>query len=314
MRIRATLSICFAALTLSGFAFAEVTECEHDAECGANGVCQKDMWADGCTPSEDGNTDHCNSEPMTAETGYCYTPPPTCENDAQCGEYLQCIPSDDGVCWADSNGNSGCSEPDPDAPKYCGQATVACDNDGDCPREFECLAAPGECLLIPCAEDEPDCGCSSPTHKECQPRAIECENDSECPEDWMCFGGAVDCGASDNGADGDNGDNSDSAESGDGSDVGELIAPECDSSLKGQCYPTEWNSAVGTAGGDVASGDSSGESNDGGGGPRTSSDGESSTASAGGCSVSRTSSSGSWLLGFLMFPLLAVRRRRGGSA
>src|SRR5690606_8284034 len=148
MHIRATLPICFAALTLSSFAFAEAKICEEDSDCGEGGVCQKDMWTDGCAPAEDGDTDHCSSEPMTSETGYCYTPPPTCDTDEDCGEYLTCQQSNDGVCWADTDGNSGCTEPDPNAPKYCAQGTTTCEDDDDCPRAFECLKAHGACVDI----------------------------------------------------------------------------------------------------------------------------------------------------------------------
>jgi MYXO-CTERM domain-containing protein len=304
MRIRATLSICFAALTLSGSALAliESKVCEDDSDCGEDGVCEKAQWVDGCEPAEDGDTSHCNSEPQIADTGYCYTPPPTCESDEDCGEYLTCQQSNDGVCWADTDGNSGCSEPDPNAPKYCAQATITCEDDSECPREFECLTAPVACLDIYCPDD-PDCGCSAPTHKECQPRVIECEDDSACPEDWMCLGGGTfDCGGA---TDPDSTD----------SDAAERIAPDCQSSAKGQCYPAEWNSGSTTTGDDLV-GESETDNAPGGSAPPRSSDDDANAKanSGGGCSVSRVPSSGGWLLGLLAFPLLALRRRRSASA
>jgi MYXO-CTERM domain-containing protein len=304
MRIRTTLSICFASLTLSGFAFAKVTECEENSDCGENGVCQKDMWTTGCGPSEDGNTDHCSSETMTAETGYCYTSPPTCDTDAECGEYLQCVQVNGAVCWADSDGNSGCTEPDPVAPSYCSQSTLICEDDSECPREFECVDAPGGCLDIVCPDEDPGCGCYESAHKECQPRAIECEDDSACPEAWMCLGGIADCGDSRSG----------SGLDVEVSDSSDSEAPECAADLKGQCYPVEWTSP-GTAGGDLISGDASGEDASAKGSPGTESNGESGEASSGGgCSVNRVPSSRSWLLGLLALPFLALRRRRSMSA
>src|SRR5690606_33058263 len=144
-------------------------ECSNDADCSDGGICQKDMWTNGCAaPSEDG-AEKCDTTVHESETGFCYIPPEQCESDAECGEYLSCIEESSGSCTGSSDGETICTETK--GPSYCGAASVVCESDADCPRSFECGEAQVICIAMDCPDGEPDCRqCDNEGRKECRPQ------------------------------------------------------------------------------------------------------------------------------------------------
>lgn len=290
-------------------------ECASDADCADGTVCEKGMYSNGCGP----DAEPCDDTVYEEEFGRCVVPPTECDTDDDCGEYSACESSDVGVCWADSNGDSGCEEPDPDAPSYCVPAFVECQVESDCPREFECVQN-DVCLAIDCVEGEA-CSPCEPTGGQCLPKQIECDADSACPSDWTCVarveyecsgggtepidgGGSTDEGGADEPV-------ADPAE-------GERLAPAEEDCVEvvttSYCQPDDWEgSYYGSDGGfsraDSGEGDDLAGSN---GDSEEAASGDSGETSGGGCSVSAGGIGGrgfSWLL-LLGAPLLLARRRR----
>lgn len=317
--------------------------CASDADCASGQTCQKGMYVNPCAvppvaPGEEPvDTPACDSTPQEAETGRCITPPTPCSSDADCEEYLSCVATSDGVCWMDSNGNTGCDEPDPNAPKYCGVASVACDSNSECPREFECVETPTACPAIDCAEDAPDCkiACEPSGVHACQPKKIECADDSACPSDWRCVGNVIETcsgggsgtGGGVDGAPGEPGTSTPSdpgapapttGPAGDSEDLPAPDVPEeriCTTQAAiGYCQPKAYGETGSATGGDVAyeDGGLTGSDDDAAPGaePPRDSSAETLSAGGGGCSVaySQTSPAG-WALGLLLLAPLARRKR-----
>jgi hypothetical protein len=282
------------ALAWPGAAFA--ADCNDDADCGEGFYCAKGASSPGCDPSGD-----CPAPDVVEEgVGTCEAAPVTCDSDADCGEYLSCQASADGVCWADTDGQSGCTEPDPNAPKYCAVASTACSTDADCPREFECVTYDSPCPGVPCADNDPDCkACEPSTSQVCQPKQIECASDGDCPADWSCA--SVYSG----------GGGSDVAEPAPGEPRPAAAMPESDDTTTGSeqrfCFPDAWGGPVYATGdgAPVAGNDSSAES-DSRGAP-------SSSSGSGGCSLTAAgvATGGSWSLMLLgLAPWVRRRLRR----
>jgi len=296
-----------ACLLATATAFGQSGECREDTDCAEGQRCEKGMFVDGCQPTADGSTEHCNTEPQVAETGSCVTPPPSCDTDADCGEYLSCVSIEEGGCAVDSDGNGYCPEPDPNGPKTCVVAALSCDSDDECPREYECVAL-SLCPAIDCAEDDADCNadCSPADQKECQPKQIACEDNADCPSEWSCQGNYIES-CSGGGAD-----SSGATEPADAADAAES-EPAADDAIctqepaVGSCFPNAWGGgaiAYDTAGPTGGEEDGVGSTSDPG------SNGESASA-GGGCSVARgtTRPDATWALG-LLFALPLLRRRR----
>ncbi len=169
-------------VAMTGFSHSAMAQssCSANSDCEAGYECIKGISVPGCDPTA---PDGCPpSEPVESEFGTCEKAPVECQADADCGEYLTCQVSNDGVCWTGPEG-SGCTEPDPDAPKYCGFEVKTCSTDSDCPREFTCEEIATDCGCT----FKGDCSaCETGATHQCQPRQIECETDSECPSDWVC--------------------------------------------------------------------------------------------------------------------------------
>lgn len=284
------------ALAWPGVAFS--ADCTEDADCAEGFHCVKGASSPGCDP----NGDCPEPDVVEDEVGTCERAPVSCDSDADCGEYLSCQSSSDGVCWSDADGQSGCTEPDPDAPKYCAAASTTCSSDADCPREFECVTHDSPCPAIDCAEDAPDCKpCEASSYQVCQPKQIECATDTDCPTDWSC--GSVWSGG------------------GGGDDVAEpaplpeesrpqasLPGPDDSTSDSEQrlCFPDAWGGPV------YASGDGAPVAGRDNSSAESGSNGESSSSS-GGCSVSAAGAAtgGFWSLAFLgLAPWLRRRQRR----
>lgn len=314
-------------------------ECSNDADCSDGGICQKDMWTNGCAaPSEDG-AEKCDTTVHESETGFCYIPPEQCESDAECGEYLSCIEESSGSCTGSSDGETICTETK--GPSYCGAASVVCESDADCPRSFECGEAQVICIAMDCPDGEPDCRqCDNEGRKECRPQQFDCESDSECPSDWSCFdtlryecpdGEAPPRGDAGEGG-GEDGDSSRSADraapapegGSSGSlplapDEGKDDVPQCVAvAVTGSCYPEAWGGGIDLAGGEADPTVSDNEERAA--TPPIDDDNEqdgaedSASAEGVGCSVAPASPRGSswWLALLLVLP--ALRRRQTGAA
>lgn len=329
----------FLFFTVPSFALQVATECSSDADCGDGGICQKDMWTNGCSTPEAGETEECDTTVYESETGFCYFPPEQCESDADCDEYLSCVQGSSGSCTSGPNGETQCTEAR--SPSYCSMVSVECESDADCPRDFECAEVATLCLDIACPEDEPDCGrCDSEGSKECRPQEVECESDADCPSEWSCLGtvsyecpdesspppvdsdegggeGSEGSEAMDRAAPAPGGGSSGMLPEEDNQDV-----PQCvEVPAVGSCYPDSWSgdkdlagdggSVVSGSGGSVASSDEDrAEKPPTEEGVSSESAEESESSESGGCSVATSSPrSASWWLALLLV-LPALRRRQ----
>lgn len=316
-RIKLSYLAIPAVLAFAAPSFAQSSgECESDADCEAGSACEKGSYTNGCNPEQG----ECDSTVYEEEFGSCVVQPVECSGDSDCGEYSACTSSDSGVCWASSDGSSGCEDPDPDAPKYCSPEVVECESDSDCPREFECSPVES-CADIACA---PDSDCEQPacevTGGQCLPKEIECDDDSACPSDWNCVGttqwectgdeptdgGAEPAPVDDPGA-------ADPLPPDDTEPAYEPATSCVEVAAVGHCQPEEWGEVY------FASDLDGGEPTSGSGAPKgeagqdDSSDGEGSQASSdsGGCSVAPGGGQGgTWLWALLLGAPLLLRRRR----
>ena len=307
-------------LFLATPAFGQADGCAADADCAEGQICQKGMVVDPCAaPPSDGSGEDvpaCDSEPHESETGYCYTPPTPCESDADCGEYLSCLDSGSTGCAVSSDGSMSCPEADP--VKYCSIGSTSCTTDDECPREFECVELMN-CLLIACAEDDPDCPdpCAPSGEKQCQPKQIECAETADCPSEWSCVGNYTETceGGGTSSSPGTAGGSEDAPAAGDGStepaDAPDEVTCTREPAV-GVCQPDAWSSEFGVNYGNPVALDVGG---DGAGTPESTADpiapGDTDgTRAGGGCSVARGHQPPdfAWVLA-LLAALPLVRRR-----
>ncbi len=312
-------SLFVLAFASSASALVLPPDCATDDDCVDGQVCEFfSSGSSGCSePVEGGCADQIDIP--VAKEGYCVAAPETCQSDSDCGEYLACASTDLGSCWSSSDGTSGCSEPDPNAPKECVPASEECVTDDDCPRDFECVSEQTLCLDIACADDAPDCGCTSESTSVCYPKDIECDANADCPADWSCSGGETYRCDTDGGTDSGGGSNSsDAIEPAPGEDfapdpVEREPAPEptCKTVVvPGNCYPDAWGGSDYDAWETTSGGvdNEKGENTN-----LNGSDGDDDrkgSSESGGCSVAATGQAGQ--LGWLSLLLLGVpflRRR-----
>jgi len=300
---RRTLKLGLAAL-LGGFtallaADAYAQPCSSDADCADGFACVKGVSVPGCATPPD-----CpDPTPVEDETGWCEQLPQTCETDADCPAYLKCVANQSQTCWADSEGNTGCDPIDPNAPKTCEYVAIACTTDTDCPANFECIEIPVPCAAVECppgTECPPD-NCGGATEKTCTPKQISCATDADCPTDWLCANVGGDC-PTEPVADGGAADPSQPGPAPERDLQPQDLPPDCNANPVMMCVPPGFASgydaqASSETGAPLA--DRAGSAAD----PASSDD-------AAGCSVSTSSTTGSWLAAFSLAAVAGIVSRR----
>jgi MYXO-CTERM domain-containing protein len=164
-------------------------ECTTDADCGDGYQCQTAVYAEpGCA---DPNAGCASSEPPS-EIGWCEVKPISCASDSDCPDFMRCL-GQETLCWANSDGTSGCQEVDP-SNRSCQAVPISCNADSDCPSSFECSSVPLPCPVYDCAPgtDCPPSNCEG-TENVCTPKQLSCATDADCPSSWSCEEQAVDC-------------------------------------------------------------------------------------------------------------------------
>lgn len=274
---------------LAWSASAAATVCTEDSDCAEGYFCAKGASSPGC----DASGPCPEPDIVEEEAGTCEAAPVPCETNADCGEYLSCVSSSDGVCWITADGDTGCEDTDPNAPKYCALAAIECSTDADCPRDFECVERGGACPEIACVDGDDQCPpCEPAKYKACQPKVIECEKNEDCPAEWSCS--SIQTG--------------DEPVSDGATDVGSpqpFSSPPDQSTVARQCFPDAWGGTgfASDANRDVTHQEDSGA------GPGESA--SSSSSSSGGCSMTPgVVGATPWLASLLLLVPFARRRRR----
>ena len=177
-----------AAILAAGNASAQ--ECASDTDCSSGFTCVKGWSSGGCSDPTLCPT----PTPVQDPTGWCERAPITCTTDTDCPSFLRCVANQNGTCWVDSNGNTGCDPVDPNAPKTCEYVALTCIANADCPVAFECVSMPVGCPTPDCM---PGTDCPIPeclaSPNQCIPQTISCQADADCPSSWMCQDFSPDC-------------------------------------------------------------------------------------------------------------------------
>jgi hypothetical protein len=278
-----TLLALTLALTLPALSLTEAMaqECTQDADCESGDICQLSGAVGACSVDDQG-TVTCD-EPAEPAVGFCYTPPPSCMSDAECGPFTECVFAEDDTSYStelDCVADMTCppdeepAAPEESAPSegVCAPKQTSCEADSDCPSSFHCETYTYEVGCVapaaPCAEGEE---CPEPAPVECDemeavtqgvclPNEIECDSDAACPADWRCVeleevscssGGSVgSSGSSEGGAP-----EADPVERPAGGAEAEALPPiddtSCVSEARSLCVPSGWESGVGFGAGAV---------------------------------------------------------------
>lgn len=196
-------------LLCSAPAFAQSSECETDADCGAHEVCETYTF-EACPACEPG----VECGPCAVDSGsHCTVGPPTsCSSDADCEDGTLCVrfsfescsaPGWSGPC--DDNGEP-CEVPPTDEvtceveeQNLCVPPFLApCAVDADCGEGFTCEDLEVcSCSSSPRPPGEDDDGDFAPEPCECEPTGDTycalihtfCETDADCPSGMECLVG-----------------------------------------------------------------------------------------------------------------------------